>query len=104
MPRALQNARVQVKEAFLAPLRDAEFRLADLRHREREGPGDLLAIGDAIASAEAEIQPYLTRYQIDGTDGEGPLPLACAFAQVEGTLGEASRASAGVPTPDARTQ
>lgn len=97
MPRALHSARVQVKQAFLAPLRDAELRLAELRHREREGLGDPLAIGDAMASTEAEIQAYLTRYRIDGTDGEGPLALACAFAQVEGALAEAPRASPRSP-------
>ena len=49
------------------------------------------SLGDAIESTEAEIQPFIKRYWIDTADGEGPLPLSCAYEGVEAALAEAVR-------------
>jgi cell division protein FtsW (lipid II flippase) len=99
MPPLLAAARARTKQAFLAPLQDAQARLTELRQQRREGLGDLAALGKTIDSAEAEIQPFIKRYRIDTADGEGPLPLACAFEQMEAALA----ATTGRPDPGRNT-
>jgi cell division protein FtsW (lipid II flippase) len=94
IPPALANASVQATKAFLAPLQEAQTRLADLRRQLREGQDNLLVLDDAIESTEAEIQPFIKRYSIARANEEGPLPLSCAYERVEAALAEA-RAPAG---------
>ena len=48
--------------------------------------GDLLVLGNAIEATEAELQPFVSRYVLDGPDGTGPAPLECAFEKVDGAL------------------
>src|SRR5438045_3034954 len=48
MPRLLAEARARTTAAFLAPQREAENRVAALRLQQREGLGDLLALGNGI--------------------------------------------------------
>ena len=79
MPLALIDAFTQAGRAFQRPLTDAERHRAELRLQQREGLGDLLALGNAIESIDAEIQPYIERYSLGGADVVAPLPLACAF-------------------------
>lgn len=86
MPAALADARVRIRDAFLAPLRDAQTRLADLRLQQREGLGDLLALSNAVEATSAELQPFVDRYMLDGPEGAGPMPLYCAFDEVAGSL------------------
>ena len=86
LPPALSDARARARTAFLAPLRDAQARLAELRLQQREGLGDLLVLSNAIEATEAELQPFVNRYVLDAPDGAGPLPLECAFERVEGSL------------------
>ena len=86
IPPALASASVQATKAFLAPLQDAQTRLADLRRQLREGQDNVLALDDAIESTESEIQPFIKRYSIASASGEGPLPLSCAYERVEAAL------------------
>jgi len=86
LPLPVVRADARARQAFLSPLRDARARLDDLRQRQRQGLGDLLALGDAIESAETELQPFVERYRLDYPGVEGPLPLACAYERVEAAL------------------
>ena len=84
IPPALTSASALARQAFLAPLQDAQARLADFRQQLREGQDNVLVLGDAIESTEAEIQPFIKRYWIDAANGEGP---AAAFLRVRGRGG-----------------
>jgi cell division protein FtsW (lipid II flippase) len=86
LPLPLADARARARNAFLAPLKDTQARLAELRLQQREGLGDLLVLSNAIEATEGELQPFVQRYALDGPDGTGPLPLACAFELVESSL------------------
>lgn len=86
MPLPLADARARTRDAFLAPLRDTQARLSELRLQQREGLGDLLVLGNAIEAVEGELQPFIKRYGLDGPDGAGPLPVSCAFEIVESSL------------------
>ena len=101
----LTDAKARAMQAFLAPLLEAKARLSDLRQRQREGLGDLLVLGDAIASAEAEIQPYRRRVtRIDGAGrrrARGRSPARSSGC--EATLAEAAaRARPAIATSRAR--
>jgi cell division protein FtsW (lipid II flippase) len=100
MPSQLVDAFARTTRAFRRPLADAQQRRAELRLQQREGLGDLLALDHAIESIDAELQPYIERYDlVDGEPG-GPLPLACAFSAVGAALavpterGDVARANA----------
>jgi len=86
LPLPLADARSRARNAFLAPLRDTQARLAELRLQQREGLGDLLDLSNAIEAVDGELQPFVKRYALDGPDGTGPLPLGCAFEIVESSL------------------
>ena len=93
LPPVLVTANARARQAFLAPLRDARARLAELRAQQRDGRGDLLALGDAMASAETDVEPFLKRYWLDSPGVEGPLPLVCAYGRVEAALGRPTASS-----------
>src|SRR5205814_1587179 len=95
MPRLLAEARARTTAAFLAPQREAENRVAALRLQQREGLGDLLALGNGIDAIERELVPFIKHYQLDGGEGAGPRPLACAFQAVESTLATSTSGAAG---------
>jgi cell division protein FtsW (lipid II flippase) len=86
MPPALTDARQRTRTAFLAPLRDTQSRLGQLRLQQGEGLADLLVLGNAIEATEAELLPFVSRYSLEGPDGTGPMPMECAFDRVEGSL------------------
>ena len=86
IPLALVDAYAQAGRAFQRPLVDAQKRRAELRLQQREGLGDLLALGDAIESIDADTQPYIERYSLGGPDTAGPLPLACSFGMVRAAI------------------
>jgi cell division protein FtsW (lipid II flippase) len=90
MPIALVDAFAEVSRAFQRPLADAETQRNDLRLQQREGLGDLLALGNAIEAIDSEIQPYIERYSLLGRNDAGPLPLACAFDGVKSGLAQPS--------------
>lgn len=78
IPPSLRSATTRATQAFLLPVEQAQLRLVDLRAQQRDGSGDVLALGDEIASTEAEIQPFLGRYAMVAGEAGGPRPLACA--------------------------
>jgi cell division protein FtsW (lipid II flippase) len=86
MPLSLVNAYSQTVRAFQRPLADAERRRTDLRLQQREGLGDLLALGNAVEAIDAEMQPYVERYSLSGRGDGAPVPLACAFDMVKSSL------------------
>jgi cell division protein FtsW (lipid II flippase) len=92
LPGTLTDARRRIRNAFLAPLKDTQARLADLRLQQREGLGDLLVLSNAIEATEAELKPFTGRYALDGPEGTGPTPLECAFEKVEGALARGAAA------------
>jgi cell division protein FtsW (lipid II flippase) len=102
MPATLAQAHTRTRNAFLVPQKEAQTRLAELRLQQREGLGDLLALGNAVDDAESEIEPFIKRYRLDGPDGVGPEPLACAFDIVDGALNSSGSRSAGVQSSLAR--
>ena len=84
LPVVLARAAAQAREAFIRPLRAAESRLAALR---REPEGDVRGDADAIAAIEAELQPYLERFELAGTGSSaGPRPLNCALGRIDHAL------------------
>src|SRR5215471_2929483 len=83
IPRALIDAFAQAGRAFLRPLADAERRRGELRLQQREGLGDLLSLGNAIESIDADLQPYVERYALGRSESGAPLPLACSFEMVK---------------------
>jgi len=95
MPASLADTRRRVRTAFLAPRSETQARLADLRLQQREGLGDLLVLSNAIEATEAELQPFVNRYVLDGPEGTGPAPLECAFEKVEASLARNPTPTAG---------
>ena len=100
MPAVLIDAFAETLRAFQRPLADAEQRRNELRLQQREGLGDLLALGNLIQAIDTEIQPYIERYSLLGRNDAAPLPVACAFDMVKSGLpypserGEAAQANA----------
>jgi cell division protein FtsW (lipid II flippase) len=89
VPPALTSEIARAKDAFIAPLKDAQARLADARQQQRQGESPVPDNG--IESAAAEIQTFIKRYSIDSA-GEGPRQLACALNRVERALAQAAAA------------
>ncbi|WP_119157748.1 FtsW/RodA/SpoVE family cell cycle protein [Caldimonas tepidiphila] len=86
LPGELAAALQRTQAAFLEPLRRAQARLAELRLQQREGVGELLALGHEIDALVAEMRPYAQRHALDAARARGPLPLHCAQRAVEGSL------------------
>lgn len=78
LPVALADAAARTQTAFMRPVQQADDRVAALRLQQSEGVGELLAAGDAMASIDADLQPFLARYAIQRP--HGPLPLRCAMS------------------------
>ena len=96
IPQPLRNALTRASQAFSLPVEQAQRRLVELRAQQRDGLGDVLALGDAIASTEADIQPFLERYAMEPGEASGPRPLVCALELLQGAFAD-SRAK-----PEAR--
>lgn len=90
VPSGLASARLAAQQAFLAPLRTAEARIAQMREQQREGVGDVHVLGDAIEAARDDIAPFLERYAIAAGTSEGPRPLACAYDVVRSAFANGS--------------
>ncbi len=93
MPPILANANARVKQAFVGPLQDAQAQIAGLKAKVRDGEDDVLALGNTIEGVDAELQPFVRRFSIDTAGGNGPVPLSCAYAQVESALADVPRAA-----------
>jgi len=85
VPAAIADALGRAGQAFLAPLNRASERLAALRQQQRDG-AELRAITDATAAIEADLQPFVERFQLAGADAAGPRPLGCAARWAEAAL------------------
>ena len=91
-PLMLAAGAAQARDAFVAPVKAADARLQTLR---RQSGGDVRDDADAIAAVEAEVQPYLERFQLSSPAfSAGPRPLACAVRQLTWALRQ-NAASAG---------
>jgi cell division protein FtsW (lipid II flippase) len=96
---AIARAAAQAREAFIRPLRAAEARLATLR---RESEGDVRGDADAIAAIEAEVQPYVERFELaESGAAAGPRPLNCALRQLDARADRRAGSSAGAATAEA---
>jgi len=89
IPQSLRSATTRATQAFLFPVEQAQLRLVELRAQQRDGSGDVLALGDAIASTEAEIQPFIARYAMEAGDASGPRPLVCASEWLQAAFADA---------------
>ncbi|MEP7058961.1 MAG: hypothetical protein ABI809_14445, partial [Caldimonas sp.] len=98
LPDSLSRAAVHAARAFVAPLREAEARVAALQARRRDGADGVRDSADAAAAIEAEVQPYVERYQLTDGDDSGPRPLACAMRWAEAALAAGPRADRGAET------
>ena len=94
IPAAIADALGRSSQVFVAPLNRANERLAALRQQQREG-ADLRAIADAIAAIEADLRPFVERFQLGGADAAGPRPLALRGALGRGGIRGAGRAGCG---------
>ncbi len=86
LPAVLEHASLRAGRALLAPLHEAEARLNGLRLQQREGGGDVRDIASGIAAIEADMQPYIDRFQLTASDAAGPPALGCAVRWVEAAL------------------
>ncbi len=93
MPGIVASANARAQQAFLTPLQDAQARVGALKQQVRDGEGDVLALGDAAQAIDADIQPFIKRFSIDTVNGDGALPLSCAYARVEAAITEGARSS-----------
>ncbi len=93
VPPAIAGALGHAGQAFLAPLNRGNERLAALRQQQREG-AEVRAIADATAAIEADLQPFIERFQLAGADAAGPRPLGCAARWAEAALPAAGEPAA----------
>ena len=94
----LEQAVLRAGQALLAPLREAESRLNALRLQQREGSVDVRDRASAVAAIEADIQPYLERFQLTAHDPAGPPALGCAVRWVEAALAQPAASQAARAT------
>ena len=88
IPQSLRSATTRATQAFLLPVEQAQLRLVELRAQQRDGSGDVLALGDEIASTETEIQPFIDRYAMVVGEASGPRPLVCASELLQGAFAD----------------
>jgi cell division protein FtsW (lipid II flippase) len=86
LPADLAQAIARATEAFVQPLRAADERARALGSAADEGAGALHEHGDAVAGIEADLAPYVERFQLMPGDSAGPLPLRCAARWVDAAL------------------
>src|SRR5207249_3990894 len=101
LPPALGDALTRTMRAFLAPVEGAQARLAELKLRQREGIGDLRDLSDAIAATEAEVEPFVERFQLVQGEMSGPAPLACAARRVQSAIAAAAGGPVDMPHANA---
>ena len=81
-------------QVFVAPLNRANERLAALRQQQREG-ADLRAIADAIGAIEADLAPFVERFQLARRRRGRPAAAALRRALGRGARGAGRRTPAG---------
>ena len=88
LPVPLRRALASARQAFAAPLAQAQQHLDALRARQQEGADDLRPIADAIGVIEAQIDPYARRYGLRSGDASGPAALDCAARSVAAVVAQ----------------
>jgi cell division protein FtsW (lipid II flippase) len=98
LPGVLVQRSAAVVQGFLRPVQRAELQLARWRleqERAEERPDeqanrrgaepvpDASGAADAIAAVEADIQPFIERFQLSPSAAAGPAPLRCAMRWAE---------------------
>ncbi|MEO7244776.1 MAG: hypothetical protein ABIX12_06480, partial [Rubrivivax sp.] len=86
---ALAFAVEQALRAFKAPVDAAQARLDDLRRRQRDADGDVLAASDAMNALDSRVQAFVERYV------SAAQPLSCTLAWLQ-ALSEEPAPSAAV--------
>ncbi len=94
LPSDLEHAVGRAAHALLAPLHEAQERLNRLRLQQREGSADVRDTAYAVAAIEADIQPYVDRFQLTTHDPAGLPALGCAVRWVEAALVQPAASSA----------
>ena len=93
LPAPIADALARAAQVFGAPLNRANERIAALRQQQREG-ADVRVIADAVAAIEADLGPFVERFQLAGADAAGPRPLACAARWAEAAVADAGASAA----------
>ncbi len=88
LPPPLRRALATARQAFAAPLAQAQQRLDALRARQQDGADDLRPIADAIGVVEAQIDPYVRLYGLRGDAAFGPAALDCALRSVAAVVAQ----------------
>lgn len=79
LPPLLHQALRLSAQAFAAPLLEAQAQRQAWQLRQQQGLGDLRANADAVAAIDADLRPYIERFQLGEQSAEsGPRPLQCA--------------------------
>jgi len=99
MPAPLAVAIGRATEAFTRPLRAADERARSLTGEDRDGDAAVRERADAIAAIEADVAPFVERFQLTQGAGAGPLPLRCAARWIESSFA-ARPARADTPAAD----
>jgi len=99
MPAPLAVAIGRATEAFARPLRAADERARSLTGEDRDGDAAVRERADAIAAIEADVAPFVERFQLTQGAGAGPLPLRCAARWIESSFA-ARPARADTPAAD----
>lgn len=94
LPAVLARAASRAGQALLAPLQDAQARLNTLRLQQREGGGDVREMAHAVAAIQADIQPYVERFQLAAQEPAGPTALGCAVRWAQAALAQPAAAGA----------
>lgn len=87
LPPLLHQALRLSAQAFAAPLLEAQAQRQAWQLRQQQGLGDLRANADAVAAIDADLRPYIDRFQLGEQSAEsGPRPLQCAAQATQSTL------------------
>ena len=86
VPASIGNSLARSSQAVFAPIEEARARLETLAREQRDGEGGVRAAADAAAAIEADLQPFVERFQLDRAGIAGPLPLACAARSAQAGL------------------
>ena len=86
VPASISNSLARSSQSVVAPLEATRARLEVLAREQREGEGGVRGTADAAAAIEADLQPFVERFQLDRAGIVGPQPLACAARSAQAVL------------------
>lgn len=100
--RELEASTAQAGSALVQPLQQAQARLDRLRATASEVGSEVRADANATAAIEADLLPYIERFDLRGAvlagPGAGPPALACAQRGLQAALQAAPGGSGGSTT------